>query len=54
MADIFQTSDDRSVVADEDTAATDTTAEDTTAEPIVIRKLDRLETTQRISNPSGA
>ena len=53
MADIFETSDDRSVVPAEDTVATDTTAEDTTAEPIVIRKLDRLETTNRISNPSG-
>jgi hypothetical protein len=53
MAEIFETSDDRSVVPVEDTAATDKTAEDTTAEPIVIRKLDRLETTNHISNPSG-
>lgn len=53
MADISKTSDDRSVVPDEDTVATDTTAEGTAAEPIVIRKLDRLETTNRISNPSG-
>jgi hypothetical protein len=53
MADIFRTSDDQSAVPAEDTTAEDTTAEDTAAEPIVIRKLDRLETTSRASNPSG-
>jgi hypothetical protein len=53
MADIFQTSDEQSVVPAQDTVADVTTAEDTAAEPIVIRKLDRLETTSRASNPSG-
>ena len=53
MADIFRTSDDQPAVPAEDAVAEDTTAEDTAAEPIVIRKLDRLETTSRASNPSG-
>jgi hypothetical protein len=53
MADIFRTSDDQSAVPAEDAVAEDTTAEETAAEPIVIRKLDRLETTSRASNPSG-
>jgi hypothetical protein len=53
MADIVQTSGEQSVVPAEDAVAADTTAEDTAAEPIVIRKLDRLETTSRASNPSG-
>jgi hypothetical protein len=53
MADIFQTSDEQPVVPAEDAVAEVTTAEDTAAEPIVIRKLDRLETTSRASNPSG-
>jgi hypothetical protein len=52
MADIFQTSDDQSAVPAEDTVAEDNIAKDKVAEPIVIRKLDRLETT-RTSNPSG-
>jgi hypothetical protein len=53
MAEIFQTSDDQPAVPAEKTAAEDTTAENTVPEPIVIRKLDRLETTSRSSNPSG-
>jgi len=53
MADIFRTSDDQSAVPAEDAVAEDTTAEETAAEPIVIRKLDRLETTSRASNPRG-
>jgi hypothetical protein len=52
MADRFPTSDNRSAVPDDDTVAEDTATEDTIAEPIVIRKLDRLETTHA-SNPSG-
>jgi hypothetical protein len=53
MADIFRTSDDQSAVPAEKTVAEDTTAENTVPEPIVMRKLDRLETTSRASNPSG-
>jgi hypothetical protein len=53
MNDIFQTSDDRSAVAVGKKVAADTAAEEATAEPIVIRKLDRLETTSPTSNPSG-
>jgi hypothetical protein len=49
MTDIFKTSGDRSAVPSGDTAA-----QDAIAEPIVIRKLDRLETTHVQSNPSGA
>jgi hypothetical protein len=53
MADKFPTSDSRPAVPDDDDAvAEDTTAEDAIAEPIVIRVLDRLETTH-FSNPSG-
>ena len=53
MADIFRTSDDQSAIPAEETVAEDATAEDMVAEPIVIRKLDRLETTSHASNPSG-
>ena len=53
MADIFRTSDDQPAVPAEDAVAEDTTAEDTAAEPIVIRKLDRVETTQPSSMNGG-
>jgi hypothetical protein len=53
MADIFPTSDDKPAVPGDDTAAEDRAAEDTTAEPIVIRKLDRLETTLPSSQNGG-
>ncbi|HEY7325228.1 MAG TPA: hypothetical protein VH520_10425 [Streptosporangiaceae bacterium] len=43
MADIFQTPDHQVEVAPEDESV----------QPIVIRKLDRLETTSPSSNPSG-
>jgi hypothetical protein len=52
MASIFRTPDDQLVVRAKDTAE-DRVAEDTAEEPIVIRKLDRLETTRQ-SNPSGS
>jgi hypothetical protein len=48
MTGILKTSGDRSAVPSGDTAA-----KDAVAEPIVIRKLDRLETTHTQSNPSG-
>jgi hypothetical protein len=53
MAGIFQTSDEQSAVPAEDTVAEVTTAEDTAAEPIVIRKLDRVETTKPSSMNGG-
>jgi hypothetical protein len=53
MADIFRTSDDQSAVPAEKTVAEDTTAENTVPEPILIRKLDRVETTRSSSMNGG-